>query len=233
MEWRFRKLENGCINIVKKRKHTLWDECESLEFNVFNMCNYIDPIGRNRLDDFDRYKTSVFIAAKDANYQLKGALRLIFNDSNDMQQSYFPTIDNALIVERTSLMKTNGKGNKLIIFRDMYEEMSNLAASECLDFATMAILPRHRDYRTSVALISRAIFEGWERSVRYGLSAVHTPLYIKFKQRGLPFRSLGPSVQYWGSPTTPGIMDMYAIPKKWRKLLIPAMWLKGMIGGKV
>ena len=222
MQWRFKKLKKGRMNIVKNNKNTLWRACESLEFNVFKACNYIDASDRKRLDDFDKYQVSIFAAAQNSSGRVTGLLRLIFNTSSDMQMSYFPTLDHAKVIEKEEYRhpgyekrKTAQEdGKTLLIYNNAYEKLMCLTAATCMDWATMAILPENRDAITSTALLSRTILLGWERGVRYALAAIDHPLYLKFRERGLPFQAIGPSVHYWGSITTPVIMDMHRIPKK-------------------
>ncbi len=241
MEWRFRKAKTGKTNIVTSRKDPLWHQCECVEFRVFQDCNYIDPTGRQRLDDFDQYQSSIFVAAGDMSCGVTGTMRLVFNTSSDMQQAYFPTLDRAMVIERPFHSRTHGiapgirekEGQILLIYRKMYEKIMGLPATQCADVATMAILPGKRDARASRAMITRSLLVGWERSIRYALGAIDTRFYIKLKQRGIPLQDLGPSIHYWGSPTTPILLDIYKIPKGWGRLLIPIMKLKGKLKGAI
>ncbi|MEH0021281.1 MAG: hypothetical protein V6Z89_16625 [Desulfobacter sp.] len=243
MKWQFKREKKISTKVLNSSKSPLWNQCEELEFNVFSDCNYINLSEHKRINTFDKYQISLLIAAIRAiDRRLTGVVRVVCNINSDMQKEYFPTIDHADIIERPAdslaeryLLKQmkNRDRNKLIIFRDRYEEVMSLAASRCMDFSTFAILPEYRDAKTSNALITRTIFLSWERSVRYALTALDTQIYTKFKQRGLPVKALGPSAYYWGSPTIATLSDLYAAPKNFWKLLIPIMQLKGKIGGRV
>jgi len=179
-------LKKGKTNIVTSRKDPLWDQCECLEFRVFQDCGYIDPAGRQRLDDFDQYQSSVFVAARDENCGVAGTMRLVFNTSSDMQQAYFPTLDRAMVIERPFYGQTHGiapgisekEGQPLLIYRKMYEKVMGLAATQCGDVATMTILPGKRDAWASRAMITRSLLIGWELSIRYALAAVDTRFLV-------------------------------------------------------
>jgi len=62
----------------------------------------------------------------------------------------------------------------------------------------------------------------------YALAAIDTPFYGKLKARGLPFEALGPSVPYWGSPSTATFADAYQVLKGFGKLLIAGHVLRGL-----
>ena len=233
MEWQFKPLPKGKMTVVSSHIDPMWRKCEDLEFQVFSACRYIDPGGRRRLDDFDGYKRCLFIAAQDAAAQISGIIRLVFNPARSMNKGAFPTLNHARILPpgRQFPEDKAADGKTLFLHRKRYEWVMGLGARKIMDFATMAIDPRSRDAATSVALLSRAVFKGFERSVRYGMAAIDTPFYEKLRHRGLPFEAIGPSVHYWGSSTTPCIMDMYRVPTGIRKLIIPLMRVRGILGG--
>jgi hypothetical protein len=98
-----------------------------------------------------------------------------------------------------------------------------------IDIATMAVSKEKRDARASKALITRIMTHVWEMPpLRYALAGIDTVFYEKLKARDLPFEDLGPSVPYWGSPTTATFIDIYRIPKGPLKLVILCYVLRGL-----
>ena len=235
MRWQFRRPWRKGTRIVASPRERLWQKCEQLEFKIFSDCNYINDNGRNRLHEFDGFQRSVFIASGREVGTLTGTMRLVFNNGTNMEKSYFPTLANARLIGtpddgRFSVEKNQ---NQLLIYEDSYARLCALPATGCVDVSTMAVLPENRDTSVSGDLISRAIFLAWEMSVRYALGAIDTRFLKKVLQRGLPFVPLGPAVHYWGSPTTPVLLDTYRVPKGVWRVMIQMMKMKGLIGGVI
>lgn len=235
MAWQFNPTDLFCIKVMSDVQDPLWQLCEQLEFNVFRECHYVAPYEQGRLDDFDRFQRSVFVASVDGKGGVTGSMRLVFHQAVDMQKTYFPTLGTAQIKKWPEREQRYLERDLdcLILYPEMYDRVMALPASSCVDVSTMTILREQRNAKISRAIITRATFLAWEMSVRYALGAIDTLLLSKLIQRGMPFHALGPSVVYWGSPTTPVIMDTHHIPMGLWRLMIPLMRLKGKIGREI
>ncbi|HCY83756.1 MAG TPA: hypothetical protein DHV36_01325 [Desulfobacteraceae bacterium] len=236
MKWRFNPPWRNETRIVASSRDPFWQRCEHLEFKVFSDCQYIQGNGLQRIHAFDRYQRSVFVASGCGQDDISGVIRLIFNNGRDMKKSYFPTLSGARLIHRSDGGRAASENNsdRLLIYKDRYTaDLLSLPADGCVDVSTMSVLPEKRDASISRSLITRAILLAWEMSVRYALGAIDTRFLEKLLSRGLPFVPIGPSVPYWGSPTTPVLMDTYRIPKGVGRMMIQIMKFKAMIGGTI
>jgi hypothetical protein len=92
----------------------------------------------------------------------------------------------------------------------------------------MAIPTEARDAKVSRALIAMSMKHVWGTPpLRYALTAIDTVFYKKLKARELPFEDLGPSVPYWGSPSTATFADSYRVLRGAWKLVTACYVLRG------
>lgn len=207
---------------MTRKNDALYRRCESLEYRVFveSGCVEENPVGR--IGEFDRYPHQAVLAAPTGERQappverrLTGAVRIIYAPhAVRMGPALFPTLDHA---------------EELRIDPEKLTRIMAMAPRRFIDIATMSISKEKRDARVSKALITRIMTHLWETPpLRYALAASDTAFYRKLKARDLPFEDLGPSVLYWGSPTTAPFIDSYRIPKGPLKLVIACYVLRGL-----
>lgn len=237
MAWELNQLLKKDAQIITSCDDPLWVGCENLEFKTFKNCNYINPTGRHRIDDFDGYQASVFVFSKGPDTSITGASRLILNSSKDMHPSYFPTLACARRLDHSTEFPAYIPGQKskenqtLFFYPKAYDNILKLPARRCLDAATIAIVPEKRGTKTWAKITSRTLTFAWEHSIRYLMLASDSRVFAKLIFRGLPFKPIGPVTEYWGSPTIPALLDTYNVPKGLGKILIPALKLKKIIRG--
>ncbi|MCG8615856.1 MAG: hypothetical protein MI802_06535 [Desulfobacterales bacterium] len=237
MAWELNQLLKKGAHIITSCDDPLWGDCETLEFEVFKACNYIEHTGKYRIDDFDDYQASVFVLSKGRDLAVTGASRLVLNSSKDMQPGYFPTLACGKCLERSHRSPAYVPGGSregkqtLFFYPEAWENILKIPARRCLDAATMAVAPEQRDTKAWGTITSRTLTFAWEHSIRYLMLAADSRVFEKLLHRGLPFAPLGPAVEYWGSPTIPALLDTYRVPGGLARLLIPAVKLKKRIGG--
>jgi hypothetical protein len=64
---------------------------------------------------------------------------------------------------------------------------------------------------------------------RYAIATIDSPFYEKLKQRNLPWEDLGRPVVYWGSETSPALIDGYQLFNGLGKAAIPFFRIRGMM----
>ena len=243
-KWTFEKAKRIELRVVTKSDETLWRECEKLEYDVFFDSGYIPASDDQRFNKFDRFDHMEFLAAfviengkTHCQKHLSGMVRVVYSsDSIKSMEEQFPTLQDAKLLDIPSheaindpkLIPPSEAIHNLWLYPDQYDRISKLDSRKCIDLATMAILPRWRDGKTSKALTTGVLLRGWESPpVRYAFGAMDESFFKKAKERNLPFVALGPSVMYLGSPTIPVWVDSYGIPKGFQKLILLLYRIKG------
>ena len=237
-KWTFEKVKRIKLRVVTKSDTALWRECEKLEYDVFFKSGYIPASDSQRFDKFDQFDKMEFVAAfvienrkTQCQKRLSGLVRVIYSsDPGKPPEEQFPTLLDARTLdfstreayENPKFIPPEEDIQCLWLYSDQYDRITKLDPRKCLDIATMAILPRWRDAKTSKNLTTGVLLRGWEKPpLRYAFGAMDEIFFKKAKERNLPFEALGPSVMYLGSPTIPVLVDSYKIPKGFQKLLIP------------
>jgi hypothetical protein len=235
--------------IVKRSDILLWNSCEKTEYNIFFECGYTDESEKKRINDFDCYQKMEFIAAFNPGSKYKhqdtkplGVMRLVYTaNQNVMKTDLFPTLQHSKKLGYTSydaaidlsLSPPFTDNDTLWLFSDKYDEVMKISPSKCVDLATIAVSEEGRNQKASVAVIARMITRIWEQyPIRYAFVAMDTEVYNRWKERDVPpgvHIPLGPSVQYWGSPTTPILMDSFFYPRGLQKVVIPLFRMRGFI----
>ena len=207
---------------VTRKDDALYRRCESLEYRVFVESGYVEENRDGRIAEFDRYPHQVFLAAlmgdrrlPPEERRLSGAVRIVYAPhARRMGPGLFPTIDHA---------------EELRISHEKLARIMAMNPRRFIDIATMAVSQEKRDARASKALITRIMTHFWEKPpLRYALAGIDTAFYGKLKARDLPFEDLGPSIPYWGSPTTATFIDSYRIPRGLLKLVIACYIVRGL-----
>ncbi len=220
--WPYRGSDGIRVLTVTRRNDALYRQCESMEHRVFVESGYVEENPAGRIGEFDRYRHQAFLAALTGErarppdeWRLSGTVRMIYAPHADrMGPGLFPTLDHA---------------EELRIVPEKLARIMAMNPRRFVDIATMCISKEKRDARASKALITRIMTHVWEMPpLRYALAASDTAFYGKLKARDLFFEDLGPSVPYWGSPTTATFIDSYRIPKGLLKLVIPCYVLRGL-----
>ncbi len=169
-------------------------------------------------------------------------MRIVYaSNGSKMKKEMFPTLHDAKVLHYTShdavndaSLKPPYEDNKTLwLYLDKFDEALALNPSRCIDMATLAVSEEGRRLKASIAIISRMISRIWEQPpIRYAFVAMDTEVYDRWKVRDVPHgvhKPLGPSVKYWGSPTTPILMDSFMYPRGFRKLVIILFRLKGYL----
>ena len=220
--WPHRGDEDMQVRTVTPAEGALYRRCEALEYAVFLAAGYVAENPAGRIDALDRYPHQAMLAALTGDRQrpgeerpLAGVMRVIHAPrARTMGPGLFPTVDHA---------------RELRIAPEKLARVMAVDPRRCIDVATMAIAGGQRDGRASRALITEIMRDVWGRPpLRYALAAIDTPFYGKLKARGLPFEALGPSVPYWGSPSTATFADSYQVLKGFGKLVIAGHVLRGL-----
>ncbi|MHB8772601.1 MAG: hypothetical protein ACYC7J_16530 [Syntrophales bacterium] len=219
--WPCRRREEVEVVTVACRDETLYRCCESLEYRIFAESGYVEETPDGRIDALDRYPHHVFLAALTGDpplapreRRLSGVMRIITAPhTREMGPGLFPTLDHA---------------TELRIDPETLARIMRMDPRQFIDVATMAIPQENRDARTSPALITELMKYVWGRPpLRYALAAIDTVFYGKLKARDLPFADLGPSVPYWGSPSTATIGDSYRVLRGAAKLVMAYYRVRG------
>jgi hypothetical protein len=243
-KWTFEKANRIELRVVTRADGALWRECEKLEYGVFLNCGYIQLSDDQRIEKFDRYDNMEFMAAfviengkTQCQKNLSGLVRVVYSsDPINSLAEQFPTLLHANLLDFSSrdapdnlrLMPPSEEIQCIWLYSDQNDRISKLDPRRCIDLATMAILPRWRDGKTSKALTTGVLLRGWEKPpIRYALGVMDESFFRKAIERNLPFEALGPSVMYEGSPTIPVLIDSYKIPKGFQKLILFLYRIKG------
>jgi ornithine decarboxylase len=224
------------IKIVQTENHDLWSKCEALEYDVFYAEGYVDYNPEKRIPDFDKFEKKEFIAALE-NDLLVGAMRVIYSEAGQMEKELFPTLDHARILDYSYEASVNNpqlkppyEDNKTLwLYFDVYEKIRTLSPANTLDLSSMAIKRNRRDSSASKRIITNIMYRIWSQNKKYAFGAIDTTFYQKLKSRGLPFMDMGPSVMYWGTPTTPTLINTHEILSGYKKMIIPYMRLQGLV----
>ena len=212
--WTFERPRGVRATIVRKGDEH-WPACEYLEYEVFTDAEsgFYEPNDQGRINDFDSYGRQEFVAVFSGDRAV-GGLRLMYSDEATMREGLFPTYDHR---------------GELKVYPDMEARMKSLDPRKTVDFTSIVVAREARISRTFQAIITRTLRRMWETERRYGLGCTDTPLYRKYKVRGLCFRDLGPSTFYWGSLTTAAMIDSYSVPRGVDRLIIPKCRAKGIL----
>jgi hypothetical protein len=219
--WPYRGKEGVQVLTVTRADGALYRRCESLEYRVFVESGYVEENPDGRIDALDRYPHYVFLAALTGDgrlpyeeRELSGVMRIIHAPgARQMETGLFPTLDH---------------GAELRIDLEKLARIMAMDPRRFIDIATMAIPKAQRDARVSRALITQVMKHVWERPpLRYALAAIDTVFYGKLKARGLSFEDMGPSVLYWGSPSTATFGDSYRVLKGFEKLIMVCHVIRG------
>jgi hypothetical protein len=203
--------ENG-IRVVTVARHdeTLYRRCGFLEYRVFVESGYVKENPETRVAALDSYPHHVFMAAlagsrksPPEDREVTGVMRIVYAPHADkMGPGLFPTLDHA---------------EELRIAPEKLARIMAMDPMSFIDIATMAVPKEKRDTQSSRALITAVIQHIRMRPpLRYALAAIDTVFYGKLKSRGLPFEDLGPSVPYWGSPSTATLGDSRLLKGAWK-----------------
>jgi hypothetical protein len=210
--------------IVTPHDKELWNKCERLEYSVFQECGYISENTEQRLVDYDSYSPTEIIAAFDveaSDNPLVGIWRMIYSpNEKKMRHGLFPTLDSP---------------DKLKLYPDALPRLVKMNPKQFVDLSAAAIDIKYRTGEVSKALFKRVMSRAWEKPpVIYGLGAPDTHWLERVLKRGYPLEILGPSSMYWGSYTTPILIDTYTLIKKFKLLILPFIYyrLKGSFNGK-
>ncbi len=218
--WPGRRNNDVQVTTVARTDETLYRCCESLEYRVFVESGYVEENPDGRIAALDRYPHHVFLAALTGDRafpperRLSGVMRIITAPhARKMGPGLFPTLDH---------------GSELRIDPEKLARIMRMDPRRFIDIATMAIPGENRDARTSTALITELMQRVWGMPpLRYALAAIDTVFYEKLKARDLPFADLGPSVLYWGSPSTATIGDSYRALRGVRRLVMAYYRVRG------
>jgi ornithine decarboxylase len=224
------------IKIVQPENAELWPKCEALEYEVFHAEGYIESHPEKRISDFDDYSKKEFIAALE-NDQLVGVMRVTYSDAGQMAKELFPTLDHAKVLDysyeeagRNPELKPPYEDNKTLwLYSDMYEKVLVLEPTNTLDLTSMAIKRNKRYSAASKRIITQIMHRAWSQNKKHALGAIDTPFYQKLKARSLPFMDLGPSVIYWGTPTTPALLVTQEVFTGLKKMIIHYKRLQGLL----
>jgi hypothetical protein len=220
--WPYRGGDGVQVLTVTRKDAALHRRCEILEYQVFVESGYVEANPEGRIAVFDRYPHQAFLAAltddrrlPPEERRLSGVVRIVYAPhARAMGPGLFPTIDHA---------------EELRIAPEKLAKILSMNPRQFIDISTMTISKEKRDARASRALITRIMTHAWEMPpLRYALAGIDTVFYEKLKARDLPFEDLGPSVPYWGSPTTATFIDSYRIPRGLLKLVIAYYVVRGL-----
>lgn len=212
--WTF-GIPHGVRACIVQKDDPSWAACETLEYEVFTdpKIGFYEPNDEGRITDFDSFGHQEFVAAI-LDGEVVGTLRLIYADEPVMREGLFQTFDHR---------------SELGIYPESVERLEAIDPRNLVDFATMSVTRAARSSGAFEAIITRTLRRMWETNRRFGLACIDTPLYGKYKGRGLHFHDLGPSVPYWGSPTTAALLDSYSIPEGKDRLMIPLYRARGVL----
>jgi hypothetical protein len=246
--WPPKKVQQVDIQVITPSNKVLWDACEALEYKIFLQSGFISASSDARISDFDSYERMEFIAGFSREStksplveRLVGALRLVYpSDKHTLLREAFPTIQGARPLSYSSedlladkSLRPPFEDNKTLwLFADKYADVLAMHPKQFLEMATGSVTEKGRRLKAVVAMASRTITRAWEQPpIRYALLALDTEAYNKWSLLVPPkaFSVLGPTVQYWGSPTIPLMVDLLLLPKGGLKLLIPFYRLKGYL----
>lgn len=206
---------------VRAEAGALYRRCESLEYRVFLASGYVEENPDGRIAALDRYRHHAFLAALTGDrrrpqdeQELSGVMRIIYAPrARQMGPDLFPTLDH---------------GSELRIDQEKLARLMTMDPRRFIDIATMAIPKENRDARASRALITGIMRHVWGKPpLRYALAAIDTVFYGKLKARVIPFEDLGPSVPYWGSPSTATFADAYRVLRGIGKLVLAYYRVRG------
>jgi hypothetical protein len=205
------------------RTDETWSECERLEYDVFRHAGYLAENEKRRLSDFDEHQFMRFIAA-DWDGSIAGVVRIITQPSLEkMALDAFPTLEKAKVLPRSEIPYVDNE--TLWIYPEMHQFTMSLDPKECADIASMAVRPNRRNGVIGIGLISEVVrFFHESEGLRYGFAAIDHPFCEKMRHLGLPWINLGPTIEYWNSPTTPGICNFDKVgeyDEKQRRYLPP------------
>lgn len=246
-KWPPNKLWQFDVKVIKRSDVLLWNCCENFEYTVFCECGYISESGNKRIDDFDCYGKMEFLAAftpgsTSTHKESKplGIMRLVYaSNAGSMKKDSFPTLRHSRKLDYSSydamvdlsLIPPFEDNETLWLYADKYDDVKKINPSRCVDLATIAVSEEGRNQKASIAIITRMITRIWEQPpIRYAFVAMDTEVYNKWKVRNVPHgvhTPLGPSAQYWGSSTTPILMDSFLYPRGIQKIIILLFRLKG------
>jgi hypothetical protein len=221
VRWPYRDGDGVQVLTVTRRDEGLYRRCESLEYRVFVEAGYVEENPDGRITELDRYRHHLFLAALAGNgkvphreQELSGVMRIITAPrARTMGPGLFPTLDHA---------------KKLRIDPERLARIMMMDPRQFIDITTMAIPKEERGARVSRALITMSMKHVWGTPpLRYALAAIDSAFYQKLKARELPFEDLGPSVLYWGSPSTATFADSYRVLRGWWKLVTAFYVLRG------
>jgi hypothetical protein len=219
--WPYRNGDGVQVLTVTPRDEALFRRCESLEYRVFVEAGYEEENPEGRIAKLDRYRHHLFLAALTGDgtsphreRELSGVMRIITAPhARTMGPGLFPTLDHA---------------KELRIDPDRLARIMAMDPRQFIDISTMAIPTEARDARVSNALIAMSMKHVWGMPpLRYALTAIDTVFYRKLKERELPFEDLGPSVPYWGSPSTATFADSYRVLRGGWKLVAACYVIRG------
>jgi hypothetical protein len=234
---RFRsKPDPFTTSVVTEPATPLWYASEQLEYDIFVEEAYIAPNKHKRITSFDAYQKNEFIIAVEGGTVI-GVIRLVLCDDRKMAKKAFPTLANARVLNyRLSDARKNPElkppfedDKTLWLYKDSFEQVLQLDPSKCHDLATMSILRSKRNGIVSSGLIRATLVHSLQMAKPISLSCIDTPFFEKLVLRGYPYEQLGPSVKYWGSPTTPCMVSGYHILKRFQKLIIPYLRIKYLL----
>lgn len=190
----------------------LWKKCELLEYQVFLDAGYIKENSHRRLVDYDRFENSEIIAVV-SDQEIVGTWRNIFApNERKMRKGLFPTIDSA---------------EELRINQMHYEWLMGLNPQTIVDLSAAAI---RRDFRNGK--ISNLLFQKVIRRVfgspplRFGLGAPDAAVLKYYKKIGFYPLELGKPTLYWGSMTTPILIDTHRVLKSFPSAIFPFLFLR-------
>lgn len=221
VRWPYRDGDGVQVLTVTRRDEGLYRRCESLEYRVFRESGYEEENPDGRIAKLDRYHHHLFLAALTGDgtlphreRKLSGVMRIITAPhARKMGPGLFPTLDHA---------------KELRIDPERLARIMMMDPRQFIDISTMAIPKEERGARVSRALITMSMKHVWGMPpLRHALAAIDTVFYEKLKARELPFEDLGPSVPYWGSPSTATLADSYRVLRGAWKLVTAYYVLRG------
>lgn len=247
--WPPKKFWRLNVKVIERSDALLWNCCEEIEYTIFFECGYLCESENKRINDYDCYEKMEFIAAftPDSKVEFEerkplGIMRLVYaSNGNVMKKDVFPTLQHSKRLDYSSneaildpsLIPPFEDNKTLWLYSDKYDEAMRINPLRCVDLATIAVSEEGRNLKASIAIIRRMITRIWEQHpIRYAFVAMDTEVYDKWKVRDVPHgvhTPLGPSVQYWGSPTTPILMDSFLYPRGIQKIVILLYRLKGFL----
>jgi hypothetical protein len=246
--WPPKKVWQVDLQVITPSDKRAWDACEALEYEIFLKCGYISASKDARISDFDSYARMEFIVAlshgsarSPLERRLVGAFRLVYPpDQDTMHKEMFPTTRSARRLSYSSgdvlahkTLRPPFEDNKTLwLFADKYTDLLAMHPKRCFDMATGSITEEGRRLKAAVAMASRTMMRAWEQPpIRYALLALDIDTYQKWSVVAPPraLTPLGPTVQYWGSPTIPFLVDAFLLPKGALKLFILFHRLKGYL----